>query len=190
VCKFLFRVATITKTTSDKYIVSTAKDKGRKWKKENAATSATLGTQPGMHPRTGGICPGMSKLGVPDTARESRDARANWDTNRFPESLGFGTKNRWQVEVRQPCCASADRAVILGAHVDALFAYRPAEKWESDRVEKGGKVRERERLPGKARARGARLVNFQLPCSASGRHREIQTRGRVSDPRGRYPIAW
>ena len=33
-------------------------------------------------------------------------------------------------------------------------------------------------------------MNFQPPCSASGRHREIQTRGRVSDPRGRYPTAW
>jgi hypothetical protein len=40
--------------------------------------------------------------------------------------------------VRQPCCASADRAVILGANVDALFAYGPAEKWESNREKKEG----------------------------------------------------
>ncbi len=33
-------------------------------------------------------------------------------------------------------------------------------------------------------------MNFRPPCSASSLHREIQTRGKVSDPRGRYPIAW
>jgi hypothetical protein len=64
----------------------------------------------------------MSKFGMPDTARESRDTRAQTQ-NRFPESLDFGTKTRWQVEARQPRRASADRAVIMGANVNALFAY-------------------------------------------------------------------
>ena len=126
-CKFLSRVATITKTTIDKYTISTVKDKGENEKK-NAATPPHIRTQPDIASVNRGNMrsewTGMSIFGVPDTARESRDTRAS----RFPGSLGFGTKNRWQVEARQPCRASADRADILGANVDALFAYRPAEK--------------------------------------------------------------
>ena len=162
-------------------------------KKENAATSAThIGTQPGRKP--GEYAPnGLECLNSACRARRvDHVIHAPVHKIDFPEALGFGTINRWQVEVRQPCCASADRAVILGANVDALFAYGPAEKWEEIGREKGGSVRESDKrsLPDKGRARWARLVNFQPPCSASGRHREIQTRGRASDPRGRYPIAW
>jgi hypothetical protein len=50
--------------------------------------------------------------------------------NRFPEHWVSEPKALAGVEVRQPpCCVSADRAVILGANVDALFAYNPAERW-------------------------------------------------------------
>ena len=38
---------------------------------------------------------------------------------------------------------SADRAVIMGANVDAIFAYRPAEKWEEIGSKKSGSVGER-----------------------------------------------
>ena len=89
-CKFLSRVATITKTTNDKYTISTTKDKVTrgKMKKREAATPPHIGTQPGMHSvNRGNMCSewtGMSKFGMPGTARESRDARANWTQIDFP----------------------------------------------------------------------------------------------------------
>jgi hypothetical protein len=76
---------------------------------------------------TGGICAPNGPACLNSACRTRRVNHVTHAPEKLPESLDFGTKNRWQVEVRQPCRASADRAVIMGANVDA---YGPAEKWE------------------------------------------------------------
>lgn len=66
----------------------------------------------------------MSKFGMPDTARESRDTRAKLNHKIDFQSRIFGFRNQKTVgRLRRGnrAVASADRAVILGANVGRVI---------------------------------------------------------------------